>query len=519
MNEPTPNRCDFVLSRSPFKDPESKFQAVIDALPCYIMVMGADGSRLCANRQVLDYHGTTVEQWQAEGFAPRFIHPADLGRIETERQRGLAEARPLRLELRLLGRDRKYRWFLADSTPQFDDHGRIAYWIATLTDIDDRKHAEDALWRSEAYLNEAQRLTHTGSWALDLASGKYEYVSEEDYRIWGFDLQKGPPTRAAVFQRIHPEDRDRWQAKFEKALRERVESSDEYRIVLPDGTIKYIHTIRHPVLNAAGELEKWVGTTVDVTERKRAETALQEARAELERVSRVTTMGALTASIAHEVNQPLAGVVTSANAALNWLAAHPPNLAKTREALERVLRDATRAGEVIARIRALLKRTPPDKTLLSLNPIIRDVLALAASELRASDIETAVALDSNLPSVLGDTVQLQQVMLNLITNAIEAMAEVVKGQRTLRIQSGQGDLGGKRAVVVAVSDTGLGLGDADIERLFEAFHTTKPQGMGMGLWISRSIIEEHGGRLTAQANSGPGATFVLTIPAEPQIVL
>jgi len=267
-------------------------------------------------------------------------------------------------------------------------------------------------------------------------------------------------------------------------------------------------------VDAAGDLVKWIGTSVDITERKRAETVLQETRAELERVSRVTTMGALTASIAHEVNQPLAGVVTSANAALNWLAANPPNLSKVREALERVRRDGTRAGEVIARIRGLLKRTPPAKTLLSLNPIVRDVLALAAGELRANEIETSVTLDSNLPSVLGDTIQLQQVLLNLITNAIEAMKAVAKAQRILSIQSSLGDLEGKRAIVVAVSDAGIGLGGTDVERLFDAFHTTKPQGMGMGLWISRSIIEEHGGRLTAQANSGLGATFVLTIPAE-----
>jgi PAS domain S-box-containing protein len=439
---------------------------------------------------------------------------------------------------------------------------------------------------------------------------------------------------------------------YEKALREKVDTSSEFRIVLPSGTAKHIRATRHPVLNEAGDVVKVVGTAVDITERKRAEealrlsnaynrslieasldplvtigpdgkitdvngateaatgcsrkeligtdfceyftepaqaragyeqvfregtvrdyplelrhrsgrvmsvlyhasvyrdesgraigvfaaarditerkaadealrsseterrraeTALQEARAELERISRVTTMGALTASIAHEVNQPLAGVVTSANAGLNWLAANPPNLSKTREALERVRRDGTRAGEVIARIRGLLKRTPSAKALVSVNQIVNEVLALTAGKLRGDHIETALALGPSLPPVLGDAVQLQQVLLNLITNALEAMAEVANRPRTLRIQSSRGELEGKPAVVVAVSDTGTGFGSTDVARLFEAFHTTKPQGMGMGLWISRSIIEEYGGRLTAQANSGPGATFVLTIPAE-----
>jgi signal transduction histidine kinase len=269
----------------------------------------------------------------------------------------------------------------------------------------------------------------------------------------------------------------------------------------------------------AGDLAYGITALRTRAGRQRAETALQETRTELERVSRVTTMGALTASIAHEVNQPLAGVVTSANAGLNWLAANPPNLSKAKEALERVRRDGTRAGEVITRIRGLLKRTPPAKSILSVNPLIHDVLALLAGELRAHNIETAVTLESDIPSILGDTIQLQQVLLNLITNAIDAMAGVTDGQRTLRLRACVGDLEGRRGVVVAVSDTGMGLGSMEVERLFDAFHTTKPQGMGMGLWISRSIVEEHGGRLTAQNNSGPGATFVIIIPAENQVTL
>jgi C4-dicarboxylate-specific signal transduction histidine kinase len=249
-------------------------------------------------------------------------------------------------------------------------------------------------------------------------------------------------------------------------------------------------------------------------ERRRAEIALQEARAELERVSRVTTMGALTASIAHEVNQPLAGVVTSANAGLNWLAKSPPNLLKTREAIERILRDGNRAGEVLNRIRTLLKKTSPTKTRLSVNQIVRDVMALTGDELRLKNVAFSMELDSSLPAIVGDSIQLQQVLLNLIMNAIEAMASITNRRKTLRIQSEPGDLDGKPAVTVKVSDTGIGLSTADTGRLFEAFHTTKAEGMGMGLWISRSIIEGHGGRLTAQSNDGPGATFQVLLPAE-----
>jgi C4-dicarboxylate-specific signal transduction histidine kinase len=253
---------------------------------------------------------------------------------------------------------------------------------------------------------------------------------------------------------------------------------------------------------------------MDITERKRAEAALQEARAELARVTRVTTMGELAASIAHEVNQPLAGVVTSANAGLNWLANQPPNLLKAREAMERIIRDGTRAGEVLNRIRALLKRSSPAKSRVSVNQIVHDVVALAEGELRQNNVELSVESASSLPAIMGDCIQLQQVLLNLILNAIEAMATMANRRKILRIQSRRAELEGKPAVSVKVIDTGVGLNATDSGRLFQAFYTTKPEGMGMGLWISRSIIEAHGGRLKAQSNDGPGATLHILFPAE-----
>jgi len=227
-------------------------------------------------------------------------------------------------------------------------------------------------------------------------------------------------------------------------------------------------------------------------------------------------MGELAASIAHEVNQPLAGIVTSANAGLNWLAAKPPNLSKTRETLERILRDGTRGGEVLARIRTLLKRTPPAMTLVGMNQIVRDVLALTAGELRQHGIALSANLAPHLPAISGDSIQLQQVLLNLIKNAIEAMTDIANEQRMLGITSRFGELGGKPAAVIEVSDTGVGFSASDSSRLFEAFHTTKSQGMGMGLWISRSIIENHHGRLSASSNDGRGATFVIMLPKASQ---
>jgi C4-dicarboxylate-specific signal transduction histidine kinase len=336
--------------------------------------------------------------------------------------------------------------------------------------------------------------------------------SQEHFRILGLDPQTTNPSLDVFWERVHPDDRIGLRRTFESAIRDKRDFEQEFRIVTPDWSIRHLHGVGHAILNKANELVEFIGSTMDITERKRAEAALQEARAELERVTRVTTMGELAASIAHEVNQPLAGVVTSANAGLNWLAANPPNLSKTRETLERILRDGTRGGEVLARIRALLKRTPPAKTLVSVNQIVRDVLALTAGELRQHSSELSLELASALPAIRGDSIQLQQVLLNLIKNAIEAMAGIANGQRTLRIQSRLGELDGNPAVAIEVSDTGVGFNSTDNSLLFEAFHTTKPQGMGMGLWISRSIIESHHGRLTASPNDGPGATFVIMLP-------
>jgi PAS domain S-box-containing protein len=255
------------------------------------------------------------------------------------------------------------------------------------------------------------------------------------------------------------------------------------------------------------------GIATDITERKQAEEALRQAQAELARVSRVTTMEQLAASIAHEVNQPLAAVVTSGNACLNWLSTSPPNLRKARDAVERIVRDGNRAGDVLKRVRALLKRAPLTKSLVSVNEVIREALALAAGELRRQRIETSTELDFNVPSVMADFVQLQQVLLNLVMNAVESMTTVTDRPRVLSIQSLLHGLAGRTAVLVAVRDSGVGLSTEGITRVFEAFYTTKPEGMGMGLWICRSIIEAHGGQLTVQPNDGRGVTFQFVLPA------
>jgi PAS domain S-box-containing protein len=248
-------------------------------------------------------------------------------------------------------------------------------------------------------------------------------------------------------------------------------------------------------------------------EHKRAQDALLQAQVELARVSRIMTMEQLTSSITHEVNQPLAAVVNSGNACLNWLSANPPNLRKARDAAERVVRDGNRASDVLKRVRALLKKAPIVKSPLDVNEVVREVLALVAAELRRQNVDVSTELDSELPSVIADFVQLQQVLLNLVMNAIESMTLVADRPRVLRIQSRLHNLSGQSAVLVAVSDSGAGFSTDEMAKVFEAFYTTKPQGMGMGLWVCRSIIEAHGGQLTARPNDDVGATFEFILPS------
>jgi PAS domain S-box-containing protein len=373
----------------------------------------------------------------------------------------------------------------------------------------ERRRAEDALRRSEAYLAEAQSLSHTGSWVWRAPGRDALHLSEEWYRIYGFDPEDGMPTWEERLQRIHPEDRAKWQGTLDRAITEKSDYEVEFRILLPGGSVKYIYTVGHPVLNASGDLVQFVGSSTDITERKRAEEALRQAQADLAHVSRMTTMGELTASIAHEVNQPLTAIVTNASASMRWLASQPPNLEEASEALVRVINEGHRAGEVIARVRALARKESPQKNWIDINETILEVLALTRSQVQRNRIALATQLATDLPLILGDRIQLQQVLLNLILNAVEAMCGASESPRQLQVSASKDET---RGVLVAVCDSGPGLGAESLDRLFETFYTTKADGMGMGLSISRSIIEAHGGRLWATANDGSGVTFQFSLP-------
>jgi PAS domain S-box-containing protein len=374
--------------------------------------------------------------------------------------------------------------------------------------VTERKWTEEQLRRSEAYLAEAQRLSHTGSWAWNVSTGKL-FWSQEHFRICGLDSEKWKPSYPMALQCIHPEDRSFVQQALERAARERSDFEQECRIVRPDGMIRQIHSLAHPVYNEAGDLIEYIGTIIDITERKRAEEALHTAQAELAHVTRVTMLGELTASIAHEVNQPLGAIVTNGDACLRLLSHDAPDLDGAREAVECMISDAVRASEVIKRIRALLRKTATEKAPLNINGIIREVIALAASELVKNQVVVRTELEADLPPVLGDRIQLQQVVLNLIFNGNETMSGEGWQPRELLISSQRSK---PDEVMVAVRDSGTGLDPQTAERVFDAFFTTKEGGLGLGLSISRTIIEAHGGRLWATPNEGPGATFQFTLP-------
>ncbi len=368
------------------------------------------------------------------------------------------------------------------------------------------------LRRSETYLEEAQRLSHTGAWAFNATTMLYLYWSDESYRIWGLDPLQGIPSCETVWQRIHVDDRDRVWKEVQEALHQRKDYAAEFRIVLPDETVKYLAATGHHLFSAGGEIVEVIGTYVDVTERKRAQEEherLRQLESDLAHMNRLGVMGEQASSLAHEITQPIASSRNNARAALNFLDRQPPNLDKARQALAGIVGDADRAGQIIDRIRDHIRKAPPRKARFDLNHAIDEVIVLGRSAITNNGVLVQTLLAEALFPVQGDRVQLQQVILNLVLNAVEAMSSVEAGPRELLISTEQTEGNG---VIVTVRDSGPGIDAERLDRVFQAFYTTKPSGVGMGLSISRSIIEAHGGRLWADANEPRGAVFQFTLP-------
>jgi len=492
---------------------EKELRDLVENMPAMAGVLLPDGSHRYLTKQWREYSGLAVAEIDFKGWRrPVAVHPEDID-LHVEKFRAAAAAgQPFENEVRLRrAADGKYRWFLVRIAPLCDERGTIVKWHGVLTDIEDRKRAEEALKRSEAYLAEAQELTKTGSWAWDPHSDRMVYCSDEIYRIFGLDPAEGIPNIETFIQRIHPDDRVMVRAQGLQGSREEPEHAFEYRILSADGGVKHVRSLRRRVLNDSGEVGEVVGTTMDITERKLAEQEREKLRkleAELAHLNRVSTMGEMAASLAHEVKQPIAAAVMNAEVCLELLRRDQADISELTDATSAILRSAKRAADIIDSVRSLSRRGTPKREVVAVNDVIREIDALLQNQARQYSVGVHLQLKENIPCVVGDRVQLQQVVMNLMLNAIEAMNDaggelVVKSELT--------DAG---YVLISVSDTGVGLPKENEGHIFEAFFTTKSQGSGMGLAISRSIMESHGGRLWATGNPGRGATFYVQLPRQ-----
>jgi PAS domain S-box-containing protein len=391
------------------------------------------------------------------------------------------------------------------------EQGDFKGFLGVCMDVTKQELLTQELRREQAYLAEAQSLTHIGSWATNFDTGQIFHVSDETVRLHGFDPKQAPIPLERFYDTLHPDDAPAVMATLQNAIRTRTDYDiREFRIVLADGTIRFLRTIGHH--SPSQEVGEYIGITMDITERKHAEEErerLRQLESHLAHINRVNMMGELAAALAHEIKQPIAASITSASACLRWLAHDPPDLERARGAAARIEQEGNRAADIINSLRSFYKTGPPaQRQLVDVKDTIREMNALLGTEAARQSVTIRALFEADLPHIVADRVQLQQVLMNLMLNAIEAMKD---SGGELRIRS---QLNPEGQLVVSVSDTGIGLPTDDTERIFDAFHTTKPQGTGMGLAITRSIMEAHGGRVWATRNPGLGAAFHFTLPVE-----
>ncbi|HZW81710.1 MAG TPA: PAS domain-containing protein [Candidatus Deferrimicrobiaceae bacterium] len=449
-------------------------------------------------------HGLpTWDQWMQR------IHPEDHEKFRTAGDKTFLQKVHCDVEFRIVRPDGTVRNIHAIGHPVLNANGELVQVVGTMVDITEPKRTEESLRRSESYLAQAQRLAHIGSWAWDIPRREALYISDEWYRIYGFDPKDGMPGWEQRLQLVHPEDRVRFQATIDRAIAEKSDYDVEFRILRPHSPGRYIHSVGHPVLGSSRELLQFVGVSMDVTERKQAEEEherLRQELADLAHLNRVSTMGELTASLAHEIKQPIGAAVTNADACVRLLDRDQPDIPEAREAALEMARDARRAADIIDRVRSLYQKGSSQLDTVDINEVIGEMVIMLQNEAKRHSVTIRTDLAKELPLVMADRVQLQQVLLNLMLNGIEAIREA-SGELSIKSQ-----LAHDAQLLISVSDTGVGLPTEDAGQIFDPFFTTKDKGTGLGLAITRSIVASHGGRIWATANSGRGSTFHFTLP-------
>jgi PAS domain S-box-containing protein len=442
----------------------------------------------------------------------RMLHPDDVDPVARTLEHAVATASPYDMEYRIVRQDGSTGHVVTQAQPVLDAAGQLRGFVGTAMDVSERRQAEEQVRESERRFRQLVESIPHHVWSVrtgpgrDLASFSLGYWNQRLIDYTGLTPEE---LRSGGWAALHPADVAEATSRWGKALAEGSEYQMEERMLGRDGCYRRFVCRAVPVHDGAGQPVEWFGTNTDVEDRARSEEALRQLQADLARVTRATTLGGLAASIAHEVNQPLAAIAASAGASLHWLAATPPNVAEAVSAASQIVRDATRAGDIILRIRKFVQRRAEASEDLDLAAIVAEVAGMVQTELQMRKTVLRVIAPAGLPAVRGDRVQLQQVVLNLLVNAMEAMADLDESQRHVEIDIHPA---GAADIVVAVKDNGVGLPAAEGERIFEAFVTTKPTGTGMGLTISRGIIEAHEGRLWASSNQGPGATVSFRLP-------
>jgi PAS domain S-box-containing protein len=445
----------------------------------------------------------TIEQYLA------LIHPQDRASVSEMVQMMYQQHCGGDITKRIVRPDGQLRYVRCVAIPVIEQ-GVFKGLRGSAMDVTEQELLTLELRRQRTYLAEAQSLTHVGSWACNFLTGKIFHLSDEALRLYGFDPNSPGISFERLYNATHPEDEPALREQFYGAINARKDYDLEYRIYRPDGAIRCLRSLGHH--DPAQEIGEYIGITMDITERKRAEEEhekLRQLEADLAHINRVNMMGELAAALAHEIKQPIAASITSASACLRWLAHDPPDLDRARAAAARIEQDGHRAADIINRLRSFYKKgSPPKRERVDIRAIILEMAALLKTEAIRHSVTIHPAVDVDTPKILVDRVQLQQVFMNLMLNAIEAMKDIGGALTITARANSQGQ------VIVSISDTGVGLPQESTEQIFDAFHTTKPEGTGMGLAITRSIVESHGGRVWATANQGEGATFHFILPIE-----